>query len=100
MQHNDLITNNKQLAVYSKWAFSRSEIPEDASKRSNLLTSQSRLSQNRAQLARLPLIKEASEKKRPKKKVVNASQSQIRKVVRLILYKLQKIGASKITMNR
>lgn len=58
-----------------------SQIPEDASKRSNLLTSQSRLSQNRAQLARLPLIKEASQKKRSGE-IVNASHLQTRTVAR------------------
>lgn len=34
-------------------------IPEEASRRSSLLTSQSRLSQNRAQLERFPLISDA-----------------------------------------
>lgn len=52
------------------------EIPEDASKRSSLLTNQSRLSQNRAQLERLPLMREASQKKTSRKKIGNEAYSQ------------------------
>lgn len=46
--------------------------PEDASKRSSLLTSQSRLSQKRAQFARLPLIKDALGKKEKAMNTVKA----------------------------
>ena len=41
------------------WRESSLYIPEDASSLSSLLTSQSRLSQNNAQLERFPLMREA-----------------------------------------
>lgn len=49
----------KLLRMMYQGISEKNVIPEEASRRSNLLTSQSRLSQNKAQLERLPLIREA-----------------------------------------
>lgn len=48
------------LILSHKFNLSWNVIPEEASRRSSLLTSQSRLSQNNAQLERFPLIREAA----------------------------------------
>lgn len=45
-------------------------IPEEASRRSSLLTSQSRLSQNNAQLERFPLIREAVQRHKEKNDII------------------------------
>lgn len=52
-------------------------IPEEASRRSNLLTSQSRLSQNNAQLERFPRMREAVQQTNEEEEIIVGTVSRI-----------------------